>query len=118
MLVDPGVVARLSAVVADALEARAGIFVERPALRAMIASRFRSVERALALGTIEAAEMAAGQRHPDHAFAVDIAAARAETRHRDVIDFRQLGLGIEARDAAFAGEHADRVPDRTVDRVR
>src|SRR5580658_4218486 len=56
VLIDPGVVARLGAVVADALEARAGIFVERPALRAMIASRFRSVERALALAAIEAAE--------------------------------------------------------------
>src|ERR1700730_3034474 len=57
VLIDPGVVARLGAVVADALEAWAGIFVERPALRAMIAGRFRSVERALALGTVEAAEM-------------------------------------------------------------
>src|ERR1700685_552754 len=102
MLVDPGVVARLSAVVADALEARAGIFVERPALRAMIASRFRSVERALALRAIEAAEMAAGQRHPDDTLAVDIAAARTEARHRDVIDFREFGLRIEACHAAFA----------------
>src|ERR1700733_8225133 len=59
MLVDPGVVARLSAVVADALEARARIFVERPALRAMIAGRLGAVERALALAAIESAEMAA-----------------------------------------------------------
>src|SRR5580693_5600644 len=75
VLVDPGVVARFRAVVADALEAWARIFVERPAFRAMIAGRLRSVERALALGAIEAAEMARGQRHPDHALAVDIAAA-------------------------------------------
>src|ERR1700722_12944950 len=118
VLIDPGVVARLGAVVADALEARARIFVERPAFRAMIAGRFRSVERAFALTAIESAEMAAGQRHPGHAFAVDIAAARTKTRHRDIIDFRELGLGIETRHAAFAGEYADREPDRAVDRIR
>src|ERR1700682_1384261 len=64
VLIDPGVVARLGAVVADALEARAGILVERPAFRAMIAGRFRAVERALAFRAIEAAEMAAGERYP------------------------------------------------------
>src|SRR5580700_5688312 len=86
VLIDPGVVARLGTVVADALETRAGIFIERPALRAMIAGRLRSVERALALAAIESTKMAARQRYPDHAFAVDVAAARAKTRHRDVID--------------------------------
>src|SRR5580692_7835938 len=83
VLVDPGVVARLGAVVADALEAGARIFVERPAFRAMIAGCFRAVERTLALGAIEAAEMAAGERHPDDTLGIDVAAARAETRHRD-----------------------------------
>ena len=68
VLIDPGVVARLGAVVADALETRARIFVERPALRAMIAGRLRPVERTLSLGAIEAAEMAAGERNPDYAF--------------------------------------------------
>src|SRR5580704_7939625 len=112
VLIDPGVVARLGAVVADALEARAGIFVEGPAFRAMIAGRLGTVERTLALAAIESAEMAASQRHPDHALTVDIAAARAKARHRGVIDFRELGLGIEAGDATAAGENADRVPDR------
>ncbi len=62
--------------------------------------------------------MAAGERHPDYALGVDIAAARTETRHRDIVHFRQLGLRIEADDAAFAGEHIPGVPDRTVDRIR
>src|SRR3984885_12509500 len=79
VLIDPAVVARLGAVVADALEAGARIFVERPAFRAMIAGRFWAVERALAFRAMEAAEVAAGERHPDHALAVDVAAARAET---------------------------------------
>src|SRR5205085_4011971 len=48
VLVDPRVVARLGAVFADALEARAGILVERPSLRAMVAGRLRAVERAFA----------------------------------------------------------------------
>ena len=55
VLVDPGVVARLGAVVSEAFKARAGIFVERPAFRAMIAGRGRSVERTFALAAVEAA---------------------------------------------------------------
>ena len=57
VLIDPRVVARLGAVLADALEARARILVERPALGAVIAGRLRPVERPLALAAIEAAEM-------------------------------------------------------------
>src|SRR6202008_2619985 len=56
VLVDPGVIARLGAVLADALEAGAGILIERPALRTMIAGRVRPVERSLALAAIETAE--------------------------------------------------------------
>src|SRR3981189_2891993 len=84
VLVDPTVVARLGAVFADAVEARPRILVERPALRAMIAGRLWSVERTLALAPVEAADVAARERNPHHALAVDIAAARAEAWHRDV----------------------------------
>src|SRR5271170_3383466 len=67
VLIDPGVVAGFGAVVADAVKARTRVFVELPAFGALIAGGVRAVERTLALAAIEAAEMAAGQRHPDHA---------------------------------------------------
>src|SRR3984957_12427553 len=79
VLVDPGVIARLGGVIADAFKARARIFVERPAFRTMIAGRLRPVERAFAFAPVKTAEMAARERHPDHAFTVDVAAARAKT---------------------------------------
>ena len=87
----------------------------------MIAGRLRSVERTLALAPVEAADMTACERHPHHALAVDIASARAEAWHRNVVDFRQcgfrrVGAGIEPHDRARAG--AQRPPDRAVDRVR
>src|SRR4051812_36645146 len=78
VLVNPAVVARLGAVLADAIEARSWILVERPALRAVIAGRLRSVERPLAFAPVETADVAACERNPHHALAVDIAAARAE----------------------------------------
>src|SRR5262249_14159748 len=58
VLVDPRVIARFGAVLADALEARPRILIEGPALGAVIAGRFRPVERALALAPIEAANVA------------------------------------------------------------
>src|SRR5262249_2541312 len=85
VLVAPAVVARLGAVLADAFEARPRILVERPALRAMIARRLWSVERAFALAPVEAADVAAGERHPDDALAVDVAAARTEAGQRNVV---------------------------------
>src|SRR3954462_3875932 len=121
VLVYPAVVARLGAVFADAVEARSRILVERPALRAMIAGRLRSVERPLAFAPVETADVAACERHPHHALAVDIAAARAEAGHRNVVDFREcgfgrVGAGREPYDRARAG--AQRPPDRTVGRAR
>src|SRR5580693_1499585 len=120
VLVDPGVIARLGRVIADAFKTRARIFVERPAFRTMIAGCVRAVERAFAFAAIEAAEMAAGERHPDHAFTVAIAAARAKTGRRDIVDFgkrrlRRIGAGIEADDRAWIG--ADRAPYRAVHRA-
>src|SRR6202161_1510933 len=87
VLVDPGVIARLGRVIADAFKARARVLVERPAFRTLIAGGVRAVERAFAFAAIEAAEMAAGQRHPDHAFTVDVVAAPAEAGRRDIVDF-------------------------------
>src|SRR5947208_640939 len=74
VLVDPGVVARFGAVLAEAFEAGAGILVEGPALGTMIAGRHRSIEGPLAFAAVEAAEMAARTRRPQHAVLVDVAA--------------------------------------------
>ena len=65
--------------------------------------------------------MAAGQRHPDDALTVDVAAARAEARHRHIVDFgerrrRRVGAGIEPNDRAGIG--AQRAPHRAVHRAR
>src|SRR5689334_8976723 len=71
MLVDPGVVARLRAVVAEPLEARARIAIARPALGAVVAGGVRAVERRLALAAVEAHQFAARRRAPQHALGVD-----------------------------------------------
>src|SRR5687768_14807095 len=52
VLIDPRVVARLGAVVANAREAWAGILVEAPAFGAVIARRLRPAERPLAFPAI------------------------------------------------------------------
>src|SRR6202023_3446866 len=57
VLVDPGVIARLGAVLADTFEARAGILIDRPAFRTMIAGGVRPIERAFALAAVKAAEV-------------------------------------------------------------
>src|SRR6185369_11373112 len=72
VLVDPRVVARLGAVLADAFEARAGILVERPALGAMVAGRFRTIERDLAQPPIKHTHVTAGERGPDADLLVDV----------------------------------------------
>src|SRR5687768_15358714 len=64
VLIDPGVVAGLGAVVADALKAWSRILVERPAFRTVVAGRLRPVQRPLALVAVEACEMTARKRGP------------------------------------------------------
>src|SRR5262249_30449499 len=101
----------------------ARILVKRPALGAMVAGRFGSVERAFALAPVKAAHVAARKRDPHHALAVDIAAARTETGQRHIVDFRERGLrrigaGIKPHDRARARSRAQRAPDRAVDRAR
>src|SRR5439155_10224654 len=97
---------------------RARILVERPAFGAMVAGRLRAVHWALALPAVELADVAAGERDPIHAILIDVAAARAEARHRDVEVLGQRGLGRiraghDAHDRTRIG--ADGTPDRVVD---
>src|SRR5262245_59752736 len=54
VLVDPGVIARLGAVITEAVKAGPRILVEGPALRTVIAGGVRPVERSLALAPVEA----------------------------------------------------------------
>src|SRR2546426_713097 len=121
VLIDPRVVARLRTVIADSLEARAGIFIEGPALGAMIAGGFRAVERALAFSPVEAGKMAACERRPNNALFVDVSAADAEPRQWYVVNFRDGGLGgiwpgRDAHDGAWKSSHG--APDRAVSRAR
>src|ERR1035438_1729674 len=64
VLVDPGVVARLRAGVFEALEARARIPVIGETFLAVITSRIRPVERALALAAVETDQRAVRARTP------------------------------------------------------
>src|SRR3954452_1767808 len=111
VLVDPSVIARLGAVLADAVEARAGILIDGPALGAMIAGGSRPIERALALAAIEAAEVTARQRRPDHAALVDVAATDSERRRRNIEHLRQSGRRVKSQKPRRAAEDAYRVPD-------
>ena len=79
VLIDPAVIARLDAFVGAADEAGAGIPMEGPAFGAVIAGGRRAVQRAFALAPVERAEMAAAERHPDDAVAVDVGAARCRS---------------------------------------
>src|SRR5205809_2745627 len=86
VLIDPRVVARLRAVLADALEARARILIEGPAFGTMIAGRLRPVERPLALAPVAASHVPAAHGGQDDPVPVDVGAADAEVRLRDVVD--------------------------------
>src|SRR4030095_12660413 len=114
-LIDPGVVARLCAVLSDPLKAGTGILIKRPALRAVVTGGFWSVERSLAFSPVEAGEMAAREGRPDNSLLVDVGAADAETRQRHVVDFGERRLrGIRPRRDAHdgTGKIAERAPDR------
>src|SRR5205814_3646230 len=86
VLIDPRVIARLGAVLPDALKTGAGVLIERPAFWAVIAGGLRSVERPLALAPVEAADVAASHRRPHDTLLVDVGAADAEVRLRHVVD--------------------------------
>src|SRR4029077_6665808 len=114
VLIDPGVIARLGAVLADTFEARSGILIERPAFRAMIAGSGRPIERAIELAAVKAAEVTPRQPGPDHAVAVDIAAEDSERRPGNVEHLRQSGLRVKSQERRRTAEDADGVPDRAV----
>src|SRR5262249_36545142 len=83
----------------------------------MFAGRIWAVERTLAFAAIEARHVAARQRHPDYASAVDVHAAGAVAGRGNVVDFRKrggwrVGAGAHADDRAREGEQ--RAPDRAV----
>src|SRR6266536_119887 len=85
-LIHPRVVARLRAArLLHVGELRARERVERPALGTVLARRVRPVQRALALATIEAPHVAAGQRRPHDAVAIDVHAARAIAGKRRLV---------------------------------
>src|SRR3979490_1635822 len=71
VLVDPGVTPPLGAVLTDTFEARAGILIDRPAFRTMIAGGGRPIERACAFAAVKAAEGTTRSRRPEHRLPVD-----------------------------------------------
>src|SRR5262249_57228018 len=70
VLIDPAVVARFGAVLADPFEAGPRILVQRPALRALIAGRIGSVERTFAFAAVGAAGYGAPGPQPNQPPAV------------------------------------------------
>src|SRR5215813_6707075 len=118
VVVDPGVVARLGAGVLKNFEARPRILVVREALGAVIPGRVWPVERALALAPVEADQSAVRARGPQHPVLVDVAAAQADALLWNGIELAELGLGIEAQEARWSGEHIDRIPDGAIGGVR
>src|SRR6266571_8255177 len=107
--------------VSHALQLRSGEWIERPALGAMFARGVRAGERSLALAAVETGEMAARERCPHHAFAVDVHSARRIAGERRLEHLGERGLRrirsrIDADDEARIAEH--RSPDRAVDRAR
>src|SRR5262249_46846023 len=76
-LIDPRVVARFrAAVFFGAFDGWAGHFIQRKALRTMLAGCVRTVEWCFAFPPVEAREVTAGKRRPDDAVAGDIQSPR------------------------------------------
>src|SRR5215469_7367338 len=91
----------------------------------MLTCRRRTVQH-LAFPPIEAREMSAGECRPVNAIAIDIAAARRESRIDRIVERRLVHLGergfgrvrsgVQANDGAGHTEHGP--PDRSVWRWR
>ena len=126
-LVDEHLIARLycAGLVLDVLELRPWELIERPALRTVAAvGDGRAVERASAFLAVEACHVAARERHPHHAVAVDVAAARTEAAiararivvgHLVIFGERRRGRIVARNDARHAARHRQhRAPDRAV----
>src|SRR5204863_333509 len=118
--IDPRVVAGLRAAgILHVSQLWSRKLIERPALGTLLARRCR-LPTCAALSAIEAREMSAGQRDPEHAVAIDVSSARSEAGRRRLVDFRERGLsGIRSRhdadDEAAVPQH--RSPDGTVGRA-
>src|SRR5690349_3049505 len=93
VLINPGIIAGLGAVLADVLKARAWILIKSPSLGTVIPCRLRAIQRTFALSSIKACKMTARKRRPDNALFVDVCAANTEPRQGHVVDFRERGLG-------------------------
>src|SRR5262249_10321109 len=98
-LIDPGVIARAAAPPAvNALELRDWLGIERPAFWAVLTGSGWAVQRTLALASIEAGEVAAGQGRPDNAITINVHTPEsvAGVRHawivpRNRVDLRERG---------------------------
>src|SRR5262245_53026155 len=117
VLVDPGVITGFDALVLEAFEARAGIFVELPSLRAVITGRGWAIQRALAQPPVKTDKMATRLRAPGNTVGVDVAPANSDSGFRNSVKLGQVRLRIKAHEARLSAEYTDRVPDRAVLRV-
>src|SRR5262249_32552350 len=115
--VDPDVVARLcTTCIRDVPQLRPGKLIELPALGAMFTRCCGSVEN-LALATVKTCKMTARERYPVDAIAIDVAAARAITGQKWLVDFRArrlcwIGAQHCANNRAGITDYA--APNRTV----
>src|SRR5438445_7717926 len=120
VLVYPRVVRGFGGAVASG-ERRTRQRIERPAFGAQSPlTRARPIEASLALSAVEARDVAARERHPRDAAAVDVESAHAVAGRWDSVDFRQrrrrrVGARLKPQDVARVPDV--RSPDRAVDRV-
>ena len=120
VLIHPGVVRGLGGAV-PARERRPGKRIEGPPLGAQVPlGGARPVETTRALATVEAGDVAARQRHPRHAKAVDVEATHAVSGRRDPVDFHERGLRrirpeLESQDVPRVADV--RAPDGAIGRA-
>src|SRR5439155_7964983 len=94
------------------------ILVEREPFGAVVTRRLRTVERPLALASVEADQRTVRPRSPHHAVLVDVTAAHPDAFLRNGVELGELDLGVEAQEAGTADEHVEGVPDRAVGGMR
>src|SRR5262249_36546512 len=87
MLVDPRIVTGLCAVLADPLKPGTWVLIKTPAFGTVIAGSLGTIQRAFAFSPVEAGQVSARKRCPNHALLVDVGAADAETWQRYVVNF-------------------------------
>ena len=120
MLIDPKII-RVLGRPRVALQRRPRQGIKTPTFWAFLARLGpRTIERAFASAAIEAADMAAVERHPHDAIAIHIHAANAIARQWHSVDLGQrrvgrIRSGIDAQDIARMRQA--RAPDRAVRRA-